>query len=367
MITNYPDKNSLKEALSTELSTSAIRQVCKKNGVFLLSSKKDEVVNTAHLFYWGFSDINSISQLMEDSRNYKKSFRLLVEKKEDFTIDEESSLFNDFFSLAAAYRSGDANKNGIIFKSFVIEKDHSQSHLKAEVEYTRKRKGRVKLMDEVTHRFSFDAYEEDDKILVDVIFDDRNSIQVARKVIVDAISKVEEFSVPKQISLKSLTTDERVELFDQFFAYHLNNWRIDSVKSIKVQRFEDYELEDDEEAEEVESDFLTGIESALLSGSGLRTNPIVVDAVNKGYFFPKATVMLEHRIDALKLLLDISFNTDDLTLELSVVTTYEIEEERSYKRPIPPEDQEDALQYFHSVIAEIFSGLLSKRNEQKGE
>ena len=363
MITGYPDKNSLKEVLSTELSITALKHLCRKNGVFLLSNKKEDVINTAHLFYWGFEDINRISQLMEDQKNYKKSFRLAVEKDSAFETDEDSNTFKDFFALVSSYRAGIATQKRITFENFFIDQQGEQPHIKASVEYKRKRKGRVKLMDEVTQRFSFDAFEEGDKIIVDIVFDDRSSVQVAKSIITDSVAVSNEFKVPKQISLKSLTISERVDLFDRFFAYRFNDWMIDAVKNIKVQMSEGNPADDEEEAEEVENNFLVGIESALFSGSGLRTNPIVIDAVNRGYFFPKASVMFEHRREALKLLLDISFNTDELVLELSILSTYEVEDDRPYKHPIPPEDQESALQYFHSILAKIYTQILAEREE----
>ena len=364
MITSYPDKNSLKEVLSTELSVSAIRNMCRNNGVFVLSPNKSDVINTAHLFYWGCKDINRISELMEDAKNYKKSFRLTVEKEENYQAEETEDTFSEFFTLVSSYRNGIARQKGIDFESFVIDRESGQPHLRATAEYRKKRKGRVKLMDESVHRFSFDAYEEDDRIIIDVIFDDRSSVQVAKNMVEESVAPSEAFCTPKQISLCALTTAERVELFDRFFAYQLDDWRIEAVKSIKVQMSENNDHENEEEAAAAEDNFLTGIESALFSGSGLRTNPIVIDAVNKGYFFPKATVMLEHRRDALKLLLDVSFNTDDLVLELSVVTTYEVEDERAYRNPIPPEEQEVALQYFHQVFATIFANLIQERTAE---
>lgn len=363
MITGYPDKNSLKEVLSTELSTTTLKQLCRKNGIFLLSSRKEDVINTAHLFYWGFDDINRISQLMEDQKNYKKSFRLSVEKDNTFEVDEDFSIFEDFFALVSSYRTGVAAQKRITFENFSIDRQSGQPHIKASVEYIRKRKGRVKLMDEVTQRFSFDAFEEGDKIIVDVVFDDRSSVQVAKSIIADSVAVSDEFKVPKQISLKSLTTSERVDLFDRFFAYRFDDWGIDAVKNIKVQISEGIPVDDEDEAEEIENNFLTGIESALFSGTGLRTNPIVIDAVNRGYFFPKASVMFGHRREALKLLLDISFNTDELVLELSVLSTYEVEDDRSYKHPISPEEQENALQYFHSILARIYSQIIAERED----
>ena len=235
MITGYPDKNSLKEALNTEFSVTALKRLCKHNGVFLLSNKKEDITNTAHLFYWGFEDINRISQLMEDAKNYKKSFRLILEKDDSFTIDDESAVFNDFLQLITQYRNGVAIQKQILFDSFFVQNLNGQPHIKACVEYKRKRKGRVKLMDETVQRFSFDAFQKDNNIVVDVIFDDRSSVQVARSIITDSISTTNEFKIPKQISLKGLTTAERVDLFDRFFTYHFNYWTIDAVRNIKVQ------------------------------------------------------------------------------------------------------------------------------------
>lgn len=363
MITGYPDKNSLKEVLSTELSATALKHLCRKHGIYLLSNRKEDVINTAHLFYWGFEDINKISQLMEDQKNYKKSFRLTVEKDNALESDEDSNTFSDFCALVSSYRTGVATQKRITFESFYIDQQSEQPHVKALVEYKRKRKGRVKLMDEVPQRFSLDVFEEGGKIIVDVVFDDRSSIQVAKSIITDSIAISNEFKVPKQISLKSLTTAERVDLFDRFFACHFSDWMIDAVKNIKVQISDGNHVGDEEETEEIENNFLAGIESALFSGSGLRTNPIVIDAVNRGYFFPRASVMFEHRREALKLLLDISFNTDEFVLELSILSTYEVEDDRPYKHPIPPEDQESALQYFHSVLATIYSQIMAERED----
>lgn len=365
MITCYPDKNSLKQVFNTELSISTLKYMCKKNGIFLLSNNKASVIDTAHLFYWGFEDINQISQCMENMKNYKKAFRLTLDKKTSFVSEGDCSTFQGFFALVSSYRTGIAPRKGITFERFVIEQGKNQSaHLKATVEYKKKRKGRVKLLDEISQHFSFDAFEENDKIIIDVVFEDHNSVQVAKAVIANSVTGSDEFDRPKQISLRELTISERVELFDLFFAYHLKDWKIEAVKNIKVQTSEQYDTdENEEEAEEAENNFLSGIESALFSGSGLRTNPIVIDAVNRGYFFPKATVMLEHRCDALKLLLDISFNTDELLLELSIISTYEVEDDRIYKHPIPPEDQEDILQYFHGVLADIFMQLVSQRED----
>lgn len=331
-----------------------------------MSADRNAVINAAHLFYWGYADINRFSQLMEDYKNYKKSFRISLNETdtEDGSLDE--GYFNEFISLISTYRAEIAHHQDVSFEGFSVQ--NGGSHLKAIVEYKKKRKGRVKLMDVVSHRFSFDAFEESGKVIIDVIFDDRSSVQMAKKIFTNAVSTSKKFETPKQISLQPLTTEERIGLFDRLFTYNFSDWKIEAVKNIKVQMSETEDIPDeDAEVEEIENNFLTGIESALFSGSGLRTNPIVVDAVNRGYFFPKATIMFEHKRDAIKLLLDISFNSDELLLEVSIISTYEVDDERTYKRPMLPDDQETILQYFHSVIAEIYGNLLAERTRSQQE
>ena len=60
MITKYPEKATLKEVLSGSLSTTSLKNICKKNGIFLLSPNKETIIQDAHLFYWGFNDVNFI-------------------------------------------------------------------------------------------------------------------------------------------------------------------------------------------------------------------------------------------------------------------------------------------------------------------
>ena len=361
MITNYPDKNSLKEVFSSELSITALKNLCQENGIFLLSSNKEDVIKTAHLFYWGFSDINRVSEQMEDSKNYKKSFRLAIDPAEDYSSDD--GIFKEYLSLITKYRTSVASISGIKFETFTIDNSvPSTPHIKAIVEYEKRRKGRVKLLDKIPQRFSMDIFEEDNKIIVDVIFDERNNVQMAKKIIDDTLAITSNFKAPKQITLNSLTIAERVELYDRFLSRRFANWKIEAVKNIKVQMPDGFEIDDEDgEEERVENNFLAGIESALFSGTGLRTNPIVVDAVSKGYFFPKASIMLEHKREAIKMLLEVSFNTDDLVLELSVISTFEIEDGKEYKHPMLIEEQKSELQYFHGVLNTIYSELIQER------
>ncbi|NBJ16628.1 MAG: hypothetical protein FNP40_13920 [Dehalobacter sp. 4CP] len=370
MITNYPEKASLKEVLSSSLSITALKTICKNNGVFILSSDKDIVIRDAHLFYWGFNDINCISNYMEDEKNYKKSFRLkLLFDSSNIEADTEENTeidaFDEFYSKLSTYRNTMASLENIRFESFNIVLNGDEKTLIGEISYKKRKPGKVELLSETTQKFSFQAKKAlDTEIDIDFIFNDRGDIAIAKKIINTAIATSDNFGTPTQISLKGLAVPERVELFDRFFTYTFQDWRIDSIQNIKISDTE--EILDEGEDEELEGSILNGIKSALLSGTGLRSNPIVIQAVDRGYFFPKATIMFEHRREAQKILVDITFNSDDLLLEIVMVATYEIEDGRPYKHPMFVDGQKIILEEFQDIIQEIYNQIRVERTVEAG-
>ena len=358
MITTYPEKASLKEVFSSNFSTTALRHLCKANGVFLLSSDKEFLIRDAHLFYWGFKEINQISNYIDDEKNYKKSFRLKIGCEQ---VAPEIDTFDDFYNALTTYRNSFASNDNITFDSYHLNTQGNDKVLTGEISYKKRKPGKVELLREVTQRFSFSAQKASDgNINIDFIFNDRGDVNVAKRMIGTAIASYDSLKEPIQISLKSLSIAERVGLFDRFFRYTFENWRLETIQNIKISDVEE-EVPDENGQEELEESILSGIKSALLSGTGLRSNPIVIQAVDRGYFFPKATIMFEHKREAEKILVDFAFNSDDLLLEINMITTYEVEDERPYKRPMMPEEQAEILHGFHDVMQHIYKEIIDER------
>lgn len=71
--------------------------------------------------------------------------------------------------------------------------------------------------------------------------------------------------------------------------------------------------------------------------------------------------MFEHKREAEKILVDFAFNSDDLLLEINMITTYEVEDERPYKRPMMPEEQAEILHGFHDVMQHIYKEIIDER------
>ena len=56
MITKYPEKATLKEVLTGSLSTTSLKNICKRNGIFLLSPDKETVIEM-RIYFTGVSMI----------------------------------------------------------------------------------------------------------------------------------------------------------------------------------------------------------------------------------------------------------------------------------------------------------------------
>lgn len=359
MITNYPEKATLKEVLSTSLSITALKNICKNNGVFLLSSDKETVIRDAHLFYWGLDDINLISNQMEDAKNYKKSFRLKLQY-EPSAEAEDKNAFLEMYSVLSNYRNSMASTDQVSFESLNIVTNNGQQVLVGEISYKKRKPGKVELLSEVTQQFSFQVKTSDTaEVDIDFIFNDRSDVAIAKKLVNNAIVTSQSLKPPTQISLKPLKTSERVELYDKFFDYGFQDWRRISIEDIKIS--DGQEDNENEDEEELTQNILSGIKSAHLSGTALRTNPFVIQAVDKGYFFNKSTIRFEHKREAQQILIDVAFNSDDLLLEISMITTFEVEDDRPYKHPMLVDDQKIILEEFHDVIQVLYGQILAAR------
>lgn len=364
MITKYPEKATLKEVLTGSLSTTSLKNICKRNGIFLLSPDKETVIRDAHLFYWGFNDINTISDQIEDEKNYKKSFRLQLEFSPS---DADSSIFSALCSAFTSYRNSIASYSKVRFDSYNVVTIGDSQMLVGEISYIKKKPGKVEMLSEITQHFSFQAKcPTDNRVDIDFLFADRNDISTAKRIVNAAVATSSALKPPTQISLKPLKISERVELFDRFFGYTFANWHFMSLQDIKISDGQ-IDDQDDIEQEAITQSILTGIKSAHLSRTGLRSNPIVMQAVQRGYFFPKATVRFEHKREAQEIVVDIAFNTDDLLLEVNMISTYEVEDDRPYRHPMAVDDQKSALAEFHDSIQELYDQIISERPQDGGD
>lgn len=360
MLEFYPDKNSLKEVMLQKLSISDVKEMCKANGIFLLSNDKECVVNSAHLFFWGYNDINFLANAIDDERNNKKSIRLSVEPKQG-----ERSTYNALLNKIQNRLNSQRD-----YERLTIEEVRNIDTNKQEVvfRYIKHQKGRVRLLDEVQKNFTLlITGNEDNSAVIDVTHDDSSDVKIIKDEVQRLIGTDENVYV-KQVTLKTLTLANRVNLFDRFYGYAFDNWLTDEIKSIKLVKDEQYlENEDDadDDGEHIDNSILSGINSALLTGTALRTNVFVQNSLQKGYYFSQTTVRLAHKIEGIKISIDIIFRGKERLLEINVSGSYEIEDGRDFKKALPINEQREYLRCFHDIINDIYEQLLTEQSISK--
>ena len=214
-------------------------------------------------------------------------------------------------------------------------------------------------MDEIEKNFTLLITENDDNsVVVNVTHDDYADVKIIKDEVQRLIGISNDLSI-KQVTLKGLVLHNRVTLFDRFFGYAFDNWKTDEIKSIKLVKDDEYFDADDEDAgEDLDNGILSGINSALLKGTALRTNVFVQNSLDKGYYFSQANVRLAHKTDSIKISIDIIFRGDDRLLEVNVSGSYETEDGRDFKRTLPVNEQREYLRYFNDIISEIYKQLL---------
>jgi hypothetical protein len=362
MLQFYPDKNSLKEVMSQKLSLTNLKELCRTNGVFLLSNNKECLINTAHLFFWGYNEINFLADAIDDERNNKKSIRLNIQP----ILGSQANIYDVLLSQIKNRLSSQKETERLKIKEVRNINEHVQE---IEFQYIKHQKGRVRLLDEVEKNFTLLITANDDKsAVIDVTHDEASDVKTVKDEIQRLIGINNKNIMVKQVNLKSLVLENRVILFDRFFSYTFNNWRTDEIKSIKlVKDVEFMDSDDDEEGENLDNSILSGINSALLQGTALRTNAFVQNCLNRGYYFSQATVRLAHNIENIKISIDIIFRGANRQLEINIAASYEIEEGRDYKKTLPVNEQRDYLRYFHDIINEIYSQLLVEQSAKKKE
>lgn len=350
MINYYPDKNTLREVLETKLSSASVKELCRSNGIFLFSQASSDLLDTASLIFWGFHDINRLSQNIDDSKNYKKSIRyeLTTKKTNETLMDSFGTYIND----KRHTQRDDARVKIVEIRNVQLSNKPAKE---ITIQYLKRQPGRVHLLSDVERQFAIIVMSGiKGSLIFDVIHNDSSDIKIANDILGDyrmANSNIE----ARQVSLKALIIKNKVALFDKLFSYKHKDWIREEIKSIEVER--DAELEDDDE-EKVEEDLLQGINSALLKGSGLRTNSFVQKCLDQGYYFGQTSIKYGHKREAIKIILNISFKSKEKFAEIAISNSYEIEDSKEVRKVLPISEQKEILRYFHSILISIFYNLV---------
>ena len=357
MISFYPDKNTLKEVMATKMTPPIVRNLCRSNGIFLFSQSQEDLLETASLIFWGYDEIDMLSKTIDDSKNYKKSIRYQFEPGQNVDI------LTSFLDLINEKRRMQHDDDSVYIEEVKnVQIDGQKPDQQAKeitIKHIKNQPGRVRLLEKLEHTFTILAVPGDKGSLsVDIVHNDTSDLKAA-KVLLGQLFLDEKQVGAKQVLLSSLTTKNKVALFDRYFQLDHSDWMREEIKSITVER--DNESDDDEE--NIEENLLAGINLALLRGTGLRTNSFVQKCLDQGYYFTQSSIKYSHRREAIKIVIDISFKDKDRYAEISIANSYEVDNNMEYRKVFPIDEQTTYLRYYHSMLYNIYSCLIDEQKK----
>ncbi|WHH59188.1 hypothetical protein [Petroclostridium sp. X23] len=355
MITSYPDKNSLKEVLTNKLTSSKVRYFCQENGILLPVNNKDCIGKTAHLFFWGLNDINELSELIFDEKNYKKAIRFNVSKPNG--LADHLPVAEEIFNSVGVIRDNQSSFSAYRIKGVKITNEQN-SEREVLLEYEHEYPGKVAMLNKVTKQIKIHVKPNDiNSVEINALPEDNNDVKVVQLFLNDIAAKNEQISFRvKSVTLDNLVIDNKIALFDRFFAYEFEDWTLHQIKGLKVNKQNEL-IEVDEDGDDNE-DILMGINSAVLQGSSLRTNPFVQQCLSRRYYFTQAHIKFYHRRNAQAIVLEVSFKGNPTLLEVRFIQILEIEDGKEHKSSLSSDEQKEILMGFHDILYNIYMELV---------
>ncbi len=363
MIEKYPEPNSLKQVF-LKLPLREVRKFYKERGIILHANSSEQIADYVPLFFWGLEDINKISELLEAERNYKKSVRIEVSDISYCGQEEENEASMTLFVESMKYAQILPNEQRDVNIESITEKTN-ENEAEVVISYTRKKPGMVQLLDEEMRRVPLTIRKNSEgKLNIDINHRDDNDIKKVRGLLKTLnLTETTGFKMnTSELNLEGLTTNEKIQLFINFFGNDFDEWRLIEVKNLKVTIEKNEELQDNEDTKDVEEEELHGLNSALLSGNSLLTNPFVIKCLNHGFYFSYARILFEHKDNPKQVEIELNSKQRNYVLEVNVVSTYEIEDGNPQKIPFDDSEQRAYLSFFNDVLMSLHRQIRGSRD-----
>lgn len=361
MIIEYTDCTELKRLISDQkIKPSVMRKFLKNQGAIFTAANPLSFSDDVYTIFLGGQDIERITQMIIHESNYEKS-TLINAKLKNVPVDGD---ILDFFSdgLHALHTSS--------FKGYDIEMPTRRDDvLTFYLSYKRTLPGKSKLIREETRRVKVLVRKNTD---VTVSFDIRQTSSMDASKAIDLLQKVvgtgesaEAFL--SHVNLERLTSKNKVEFFDKLSNYSFPDWRLKTVTGLTVKKAHD--IDEDDNAEITEDDagegVLTGINQAVLNGSGLRSNEFVQNSLEQGYYITAMEYRYSCAKEAGEFIVAINAKGDDLRVDIE--KSYYEEDGRLYMQPFPKELQDEIIQLFQKAANDVFYALIDLQKKAKSD
>lgn len=351
----YPNRYHVSKVIEQFMSSKDSLSFFKEKGILVLASQKKDVAKIAADHYFSRESFLKLKGLIETEHNYKKTSRLEIPAVQ---IDDLKDALKEINGIYL-----DDEQNTIVS---VVET--SQDDWKFVIDYIEYKPGMIDLLDKTARRVEVKVNYQQDICSLDfdtvVSSDHKKVMQVINYIENNNKDITLDFS---EISLKALSCEERIQLFNEFFSYDHDQWTFVEIKKLKVKRDEDgnRSKESSEPVEKiVENDQLQGINSALIDGENLIENRFVKGTLDNGFYFSMAHMRFDKKGTADFIDVAIEFMSRPEKCETKMVSSgyYYNDEKGSVVEEtnvIESKLQDPILFEFKNVLFQIFRRLLS--------
>jgi hypothetical protein len=351
-IESYPSDSDFEEFIEEYVKLNDTQKFLKKQKNFVVATHKTSIVaDISRRIFFGMDDTEQLKKIAEKPSSKKSTG---FEVKSGTEVNELISELNEM------KRSGDPINEDKDMK--VKNVQESEDEIEVDIEYTKKNKGAIGLMNEEDKETQIKAEinEEDEVSKITQEYGKNDEFQAGRDFI-ESINEDEDIEVNEErVSIEELPLEDRLSLFRELLDYDYDEWRLDDVESVSVKKGEDVEELDDEE--------LRGITKASLSGSDLMSNPTVQSFESEDFYFKEAKLAY-HSVDEAKLIVvEIAFKGKPKeSFDVAIKKEFETTDDGRDSISLEPRERSKIRDTFRDAVIEKYSevkeGNLDENNE----
>ena len=210
MVRKFTKNNDIKMIVQEkQVSTSQIKAMLKKRGIFSLVFNAEELSNEIYPIYLGSAQIDKIKELLQTESNFKKSALMTIVPK-DSGADIDGFL-EDIESQFLKYRTFDKK-----YKIETITTDKN-GEISLQISYMKQIKGKVELIKNKKKEIGVTLKRDLDSssILVDIRQNDNSDLKEFEKFLeqVNSLGGTKDLFKIERISLDKLTTENKINFF----------------------------------------------------------------------------------------------------------------------------------------------------------
>lgn len=350
MVVRYIDNKELKRVVEDgKLKPFKIKSILKAQGIILTTTNAEQIAQQIYPILWGSSDIEMLSQSVDDGNNYIKSsiMEIKVNDAENIMDDLEDFFDNATFG-STKYRLSRINRV-------------SDNQIALKLEYSITRPGRIEFISKQKKVTDIIITQKDNtKALFDVRQASNGEMKEINKFL--EIATANDKSVhTAHISLKNLTNENRIAFFDEFVNTKFLGWRFLTVTKVELKKNEEDEITELNDEEDSAIANLQGITSAILNGTSIRNNSFVQECLKNNFYISTMGYKFENLDDYIEVVVEINFKYDDLKIDICKTYEYDNDIEDLRLHPIIHSEQEIILKMFQDAAYKKYTEILNRQ------